>query len=65
MPLLLLLLLPRMAKYMVANEFQHYHGEAVNPKHLSTWERCVFGLGLKVKGLRCYKLNGMYDDALQ
>lgn len=30
---------PRMAKYMVAGEFEHYHGEAINPKHLSTWER--------------------------
>jgi hypothetical protein len=32
-------LLYRMAKYMVVGEFDHYHGEAVNPKHLSTWER--------------------------
>lgn len=31
--------LDRMAKYMLADEFQHYHGEGVNPKHLSTWER--------------------------
>jgi hypothetical protein len=31
--------LDRMAKYMLSNEFEHYHGEAVNPKHLSTWER--------------------------
>lgn len=29
----------RMAKYMIAREFEHYHGEAINPKHLSTWER--------------------------
>jgi hypothetical protein len=28
-----------MAKYMVVGEFEHYHGEAVNPRHLSTWER--------------------------
>ncbi|WIA41970.1 hypothetical protein OEZ86_009273 [Tetradesmus obliquus] len=33
--------LDRMAKYMLSNEFEHYHGEAVNPKHLSTWERYV------------------------
>jgi hypothetical protein len=28
-----------MAKYMVVGEFEHYHGEAINPRHLSTWER--------------------------
>jgi hypothetical protein len=27
-------------KYMLAEEFEHYHGEAVNPKHLSLFERC-------------------------
>jgi MFS family permease len=31
--------LDRMAKYMLAGEFEHYHGEGVNPRHLSTWER--------------------------
>lgn len=30
-----------MAKYMVSGEFEHYHGEGINPKHLSTWERWV------------------------
>jgi MFS family permease len=34
--------LDRMAKYMLAGEFHHYHGEGVNPKHLSTWERWVW-----------------------
>lgn len=33
--------LDRMAKYMLAGEFHHYHGEGVNPRHLSTWERWV------------------------
>lgn len=28
-----------MAKYMLTQEFEHYHGEAVNPKHLSTYEK--------------------------
>jgi hypothetical protein len=28
-----------MAKYMLVKEFEHYHGEAVNPKHLSTYEK--------------------------
>jgi hypothetical protein len=31
--------LDRMAKYMLAGEFEHYHGEGINPRHLSTWER--------------------------
>jgi hypothetical protein len=26
---------------MLTGEFEHYHGEAVNPKHLSLWEQCV------------------------
>jgi hypothetical protein len=30
-------------KYMLTGEFEHYHGEAVNPKHLSLWERWVQG----------------------
>jgi hypothetical protein len=30
-------------KYMLTGEFEHYHGEAVNPKHLSLWERWVLG----------------------
>jgi hypothetical protein len=29
----------RMHKYALADEFEHYHGEAVNPKHLSPFER--------------------------
>ena len=33
--------LDRMAKYMVAGEFDSYHGQAVNPKHLSLYERFV------------------------
>jgi Sugar (and other) transporter len=33
--------LDRMAKYMLAGEWDHYHGEAINPKHLSLWERWV------------------------
>ena len=30
---------PPQHKYMLTNEFEHYHGEAINPKHLSLWER--------------------------
>jgi hypothetical protein len=33
--------LDRMAKYMLTDEFEHYHGEAIAPKHLSLWERMV------------------------
>eukprot|EP00878_Enallax_costatus_P033405 GHUV01036834.1.p1 GENE.GHUV01036834.1~~GHUV01036834.1.p1 ORF type:complete len:191 (+),score=44.17 GHUV01036834.1:1454-2026(+) len=33
--------LDRMAKYMLTDEFEHYHGEAINPKHLSLYERVV------------------------
>lgn len=28
----------RMHKYALAGELHHYHGEAVNPRHLSPWE---------------------------
>ena len=35
--------LDRMAKYMLAGEFDSYHGHAVNPKHLSLFERYVLG----------------------
>lgn len=38
--------LDRMAKYMLAGEFQHYHGEGINSKHLSTWERYGWGSNL-------------------
>jgi hypothetical protein len=31
--------LDRMAKYQLAGEFEHYHGEGVNPKHLSNYEK--------------------------
>ena len=31
--------LDRMAKYMLAGEFDSYHGQAVNVKHLSLYER--------------------------
>eukprot|EP00877_Chromochloris_zofingiensis_P002903 jgi/Chrzof1/12613/Cz07g01060.t1 len=34
--------LDRMAKYMLAEEFKHYHGEAINPRYLSLWERLVW-----------------------
>lgn len=37
---------------MLAGEFEHYHGEAVNPIHLSTWERLV------------WKWHQHYDPAL-
>lgn len=33
--------LDRLSKYALADEFQHYHGEAINPKYLSWWERTV------------------------
>lgn len=33
--------LDRMAKFMLADEFHHYHGEAINPKFLSMYERQV------------------------
>jgi hypothetical protein len=33
--------LDRMAKYMLAGEFDSYHGQAVNVKHLSLYERWV------------------------
>jgi hypothetical protein len=33
--------LDRLSKYALADEFQHYHGEAINPKYLSWWERNV------------------------
>jgi hypothetical protein len=26
---------------MLTGEFEHYHGEAINPRHLSLWERCA------------------------
>lgn len=29
----------RLAKRMLVDEFKQYHGEAINPKHLSIWER--------------------------
>jgi hypothetical protein len=28
----------RMAKHMLADDFEQYRGEAINPKHLSIWE---------------------------
>eukprot|EP00798_Chlamydomonas_sp_ICE-L_P032550 gene32550-17267_t len=31
----------RMQHYVLEGRFQHYHGEAINPKHLSYWERRV------------------------
>jgi MFS family permease len=34
--------LDRMSKYMLAGEFEHYHGQAVAPKHLSVWELRVW-----------------------
>jgi hypothetical protein len=37
--------LDRMSKYMLAGEFEHYHGVAVKRRHLSFWERRVWGWG--------------------
>jgi len=37
--------LDRMSKYMLAGAFEHYHGEAVAPRHLSVWERRAWGWG--------------------
>lgn len=35
--------LDRLHKYMLAGEFEHYHGEAINPRHLSLFERFALG----------------------
>lgn len=44
-PLLLTTSAPRsMSRYLLAGQYRHYHGEAVNPRYLSAyerWRRCV------------------------
>eukprot|EP00882_Tetradesmus_deserticola_P019871 GHRQ01021415.1.p1 GENE.GHRQ01021415.1~~GHRQ01021415.1.p1 ORF type:complete len:188 (+),score=64.82 GHRQ01021415.1:177-740(+) len=63
--------LDRMAKYMLAGEFEHYHGEGVNPRHLSTWERWVLkwdrhydpGMDEKHKVLQLAQLQELNEGA--
>ncbi len=33
----------RMQRYILEGRFQDYHGEGVNPKYLSVWEKYVLG----------------------
>jgi len=32
---------PPQHKYILTDHFSYYHGEAINPKHLSVYERCA------------------------
>mmetsp|Transcript_12364 Transcript_12364/g.26712 ORF Transcript_12364/g.26712 Transcript_12364/m.26712 type:complete len:579 (-) Transcript_12364:1179-2915(-) len=33
----------RLQRYILEGRFKEYHGEAVNPRHLSPWEKWVYG----------------------
>lgn len=39
----------RMHRYMLAGQLEHYHGDAVKPRHLSLWERWK-GYGARASG---------------